>query len=194
MRRILTSLLLLLIARPCFANDNDASASWLHSSSHLGFALEDQSTTNFSGNAGSMGFFDFTAAVTENIEVGLRTLMSGARQPGASFYRLGAGPLLSYSPTKEWMISVMTGWFRESCTDKHSAPLYQSRGSITMLGWERFIPIYQRVDVALGGFVGFYSGDIRNLAADFSNPVTKHSPEKNTGRNRGVEIALRVRL
>lgn len=188
------NLLFLLLATPAFAQSNDSNSSWFHSSSHLGFALEDQSTTNFSGNAGSMGFFDFTAAVTENVEVGLRTLMSGARQPGASFYRLGAGPLLSYYPSKDWIISVMTGWFKESCTDKASSPLYQSRGSLTMLGWERLIPVYQRVDVALGGFVGFYSGDIRNLSADLSNPVTKHSPEKNVGRNRGVEIALRVRL
>lgn len=194
MHQIFFSALLLLFAFPSLANDAGAKTYGLQSSSHLGFALEDQSTTNFTGNSGSMGFFDFTAAVTEHFEVGIRTLMSGASQPGASFYRLGAGPLLNYSPNKEWIISAMWGWFKESCSAKNNASLYQSKGTISMVGWERVIPIHHRADVALGGFIGFHSGDIRNLSNDLSNPVVKQAPEKNVGRNRGVEISLRVRL
>ncbi len=172
----------------------EVESHWLRSSSHLGFAVEDQSSTSFSGTAGSMGFFDFGMALTDEIELGFRTLISGGRQPGASFYRLGTGPLLSYAPTKEWLLSAMTGWFRETCTDEKGNALYQSKGSISMIGWERVFPIYARADIALGGFIGFHTGNIQNLAAHISSPLSKDEPRKNNGRARGVEIALRVRL
>lgn len=147
------------------------------SETHLGFALHDQSTTHFEDASGSLAFLDITRTMSDSVHLGMRTTMMGAEHRRRSFYRLGAGPVLSWEWMEHWSLVTSLGYFRESASTADKQDLYESRGWMATLGWQRIIPITPRAAFIWGAFVALHDGSASNK-----------------GRARGAEIALRVAL
>ena len=161
-----------------------ACAGWT-SGTHVGYQVNDQSTTGFRQTGGSLGFLDVAQAVTDGVEIGVRTLGQGGRLPDRQFYRLGAGPLAVVQVGDGWSLQGSVQAFQESGLKPDGSKLYDSRGTDFMLGWEKAYQLAPRADVAWGGFVTRYQGGVSSAAGVAS---------KNAGMAHGLEAALKVQL
>jgi hypothetical protein len=195
MQRIIALLISTVVAAPALAAEVSASKthrSWT-TSTHLGFAVVQQSTTGFDDVAGSLVFLDLTHPLpfgNGRIELGLRTLAEGGQTQEGEFYRMGAGPMAGYRVSDRWTLHVSGQGFRETGLNADGDKVYSSTGRTLMIGWERHHQIHARVDLAWGGFISQYSGGVEAMAA----AVGTQTPNKNQGLTHGVEIALRMRL
>ncbi len=165
----------------------------LHTSSHLGFAVADQSSTGFRAVGGSLVFLDISQSLSRRLELGLRSIGEGGKTSQREFYRLGAGPLLSWHLSSDWMIQGALALFNETGLASDGQKAYQSRGQELMLGWEKSWQMAPRVSVAWGGFVTYHRGGVVPTEA-FSSPVVAASRVLNAGLSHGMEAALRLSL
>jgi len=165
----------------------------LQTSSHLGFAVVDQSSTGFREVGGSLVFLDISQSLHPQWDLGLRSIGEGGRTSQKEFYRLGAGPLLSWHVTTDWVVQLALALFNEAGLGSDGHKAYQSRGQEVMLGWERAWTLAPRVSVAWGGFVIYHRGVLAHEAAVL-NPTVGASGILNSGLSHGFEAALRLNL
>lgn len=187
-----TAIATTLATAPGLAAESEATGERLWSTaSHLGFAVVDSSTTGFDKGTGSLMFFDLTRKVAPTVDVGLRSIAQGAKLDGDAFYRLGAGPLVSWRATPRWNIQLTATRFDETGMDADDQATYRSRGNAGLLGWQRVARYGQRIEISWGGFILHHQGDMRPEPAAAGRSANVRS---NSGLGHGVEVALRLAL
>jgi hypothetical protein len=170
-----------------------ASVGWT-TGTHVGYQVNDQSTTGFRETGGSLGFLDVAQTVTDGVDLGVRTLGQGGRLPDRQFYRLAAGPLVVWQMGEGWSLQASAGMFQESGLRPDGSKLYGSRGTDMMLGWEKSYQLSPRAEVAWGGFVTRYQGGLSAAAVAPGAAPTSGLGSRNTGMAHGLEAALKVEL
>lgn len=168
-----------------------------HSTTHLGFGVEDQSSTGFHGTQGSTLFLDLDRKATENIAVGIRTSAFGGKNSGAEFYRMATGPLISFRIYNKFNISLALGFFRESGLDDKGDSAYTSKGQMFQIGWERVFPLSKAIELCWGGYWSRHWGnlDLDASQGTQSGSVAQYSSSSaNIGNSRGIELGFKVRL
>jgi hypothetical protein len=178
------------------ALSSTAVASDWSTASHLGFAVVDRSTTGYEKSTGSLVFLDVERETITNddygdVAFGVRTKMQGAKQSGRAFYRLGAGPLVSWAVSDDWTLQLSAARFEEASTDDAGDPQYKSKGVSTTFGWERVFHMGPRAEIAWGGFIDLHQGDLQHAEGAAATGITAN---RNAGIGHGVEAALRVEL
>lgn len=119
---------------------------------------------------------------------------SGGEVNTTRFYRLTVGPLVSYQYEK-WLALASVGYFNESGEEVDGPRLYSSRGTSYSVGWERLFEISTNAEFAVGGFFEQHEGGLELASAITPSHDSKlSSATLNSGRNRGIEIALHVSL
>lgn len=188
---------LALCSAPAYAEQatesiSSAARPW-STASHLGFAVVDSSTTGFDKSTGSLMFFDLARRVAPSIDVGIRTIAQGAKLDGNAFYRLGAGPLISWRASERWNIQLSGAHFDETGMDANDEATYRSRGNAALLGWQRVVRYGERIEISWGGFIMHHQGDVRPEATAATNTKASQA-SSNSGLGHGVEVALRLAL
>jgi len=166
------------------------SANAWESTTHFGFAVVDQSSTGFDKATGTAITMDLAKELSSSLSLGLRTSAVGGAVDQGRYYRMAAGPVLSYRINPKWSVDVSLGFFRESAEDS-GQDLYSSKGQSVQFGWHRRSSFGKRVDLLWGGFIGRYWGGV-DKEPDLGS--VSHIDDKNIGNTHGVEIALRVLL
>ena len=90
------------------------SAMEIKTATHVGFSVEQDSTTGFKDVGGSMLFLDLALAATDKIDVGMRTMAQGGQAEDSEFYRTGSGPFVSWSFNKDWSLQAGVAFFKEA--------------------------------------------------------------------------------
>lgn len=165
-----------------------APGTW-STTSHFGFAVVDKSSTGFDKSSGSLVFLDMERTTWPQIAVGFRTIAQGASLGQRSFYRLGAGPLITGHIGQDWVVQLAAARFNETGVSKDDGTEYRSQGSSLQLGWERIFHFGPKVELAWGGFIVQHQGSITAEPAALG--ITS---SHNAGLGHGVEAALRVDL
>ena len=168
-------------------------------STHIGYATNDQSSTGFRKAGGSVVLLDVSRPINSRIDIGLRSMASGAEDPSHQFYRLGAGPLVSYNINQNWALQGAIAFFNEAGIGLQGQKSYQSRGQEVLLGWERIWRISRRVELAGGSFATYHQGTMSPLVSGrTSGPAVGATAiidaRINRGISHGAELALRLRL
>lgn len=167
----------------------------LSSAAHLGFAVESSASTGFKNVGGTMFFLDLAYPLSEDLDIGLRTIGSGGHQVQGEFYRLAAGPLISYEVFEEWYLQLSVDYFSENKKTTDGLRDFRSRGASFMIGWERLFKITKEASLGWTGFISRYSG---NLEAMNALPPTSGSQysgaSSNVGGSQGVAVALKINL
>jgi hypothetical protein len=186
MQRFILTIFFLLLSAPSLAND------W-YSAAHFGFATEAKSSTGFEKTSGSLSFLDVGHRSFKNIDLGLRTLMQGGQSDGYEYYRMGSGPMVSWRPSKTWIIHSSYTFFRETGLSDSGEKEYRSEGRSLLLGYERVSKLAKSVEFVYGGFFSRHSGGVDVLAAVPSKDQARSQKlQKNEGLSHGVEVALRM--
>ena len=173
------------------ASGGRAQSDW-SSSAHLGYGVARQASNGFAGVSGSMVFLDLEHHIDSRLTWGLRTLGQGGRAPQGEYYRMGAGPLLTWAIAPRWHLQMATGFFRETGLNSSGDLAYASQGHSFMIGWERFIQLTPRAQVGWGGFLIQHGGTITPAAGH--PPTSPGHAAKNSGITQGIELALKVQL
>ena len=171
--------------------------SW-NTASHVGFAINDSSSTGFKMTGGTLVMLDASRPLSRNIEIGLRTVASGAQSESQQFYRLGAGPLLTYRMSDDWQFQAALTSFNETGLTNTAERSYRSRGLQSMIGWERVWHLDRRIEAAFGGFAAFHFGELDPTAqltmGQNHASVAQSVSTANRGVSHGAEAALRLHL
>ena len=172
-----------------------ALASTWSTSSHMGYAVNRQSSTGFAKIGGSMAYFDANHPLSGPFDLGLRTIAQGSRAQDLEFYRLGSGPVLGWAPTRGWRVEVSMAFFRESGLSPNGQKIYKSRGQMFTCGWERIRPLGQRVSWSYGGFFMAHRGDL-DLGSEQPTSMlsAQLATQKNHGISQGAQVAIRIQL
>ena len=193
------------------------SSPWL-ATTHLAFAIADQSSTGFAKVGGSAAVLDLTREIPMDLfgagarhgTVGLGVRSSGQGGQGLrdrEFYRFGAGPLLTWmSPDLSWLLSMSLARFTETGLADGTTQ-YRSRGAEGTLGWQRLWRLAPRVSVGWGGFIGMHQGDITAATPSLTpalgpslnspaiaGPGTWQPPAANRGLTHGLDLSLQMAL
>ena len=168
-------------------------------STHIGYATNDQSTTGFRQAGGSVVLLDISRPVNSHLDIGLRSIAAGAEDLSHQFYRLGAGPLVSYNINQNWSLQGSIAFFNEAGIGLQGQKSYRSHGQQLLLGWERSWRISRRIELAGGSFATYHHGTISPLsngrASGLGVGATAIIDTKiNRGISHGAELALRLRL
>ncbi len=160
---------------------------------HVGMGVEDQSSTGFKQVAGSMMFLDLTHPLGDDWDLGVRTSGQGGRGGERQFYRLGAGPFVSWNFNESWSLQASISTFDETGVGADGDKVYRSKGVSGLFGWEKRHEIGPRVEVAWGGFVSRYQGNLTATPGSAPNSSLAGAVS-NRGLSHGLEAALRVQL
>ncbi len=186
--------LLAIVATPAFGS---AKQTWV-TGAHLGYGVNQQSSTGFKNVAGSLMFLDVMRTLDDGLEVGLRTIAQGGQESRNEYYRMGAGPMISYNFYKNWRAQFSLSFFNETANDETKERAYKSKGRTYQLGWERSRELVKNVDLAWGGFYMVHQGNVSlsNGTASSNNAASTRfsNISTNKGTTRGVEISLRFKL
>lgn len=166
----------------------------LVSSSHLGFAIANQSSTGFRNASGSLVFLDIVRP-TGTFGFGVRTAAQGSevgQGPAKSYYRLGAGPLVSWGISPGWQLQSSIGFFHETALDQDRQKIYQSHGVAELVGWERLYRLSSHAAATFGGFAIHHSGGTSPSQGVPMGAAAMSSV--NRGFSQGVEVGLQVAL
>ena len=168
-------------------------------STHIGYATNDQSTTGFRQAGGSVVLLDVSRPVNSQVDIGLRSIASGAEDPSHQFYRLGAGPLVSYNINQNWALQGSIAFFNEAGIGLQGQKSYQSRGQEVLVGWERIWRICRRIELAGGSFATYHQGSISPLSESKTSGLAVGATaiidaKIIRGISHGAELALRLRL
>ncbi len=187
-------ILLAMAATPAFA---EASQTWV-TGAHLGYGVNQQSSTGFKNVGGSLMFLDVLRTFDDGFEVGLRTIAQGGQESRNEYYRMGAGPMISYNFYKNWRAQFSLSFFNETANDETKERAYKSRGRTYQLGWERSRQLVKNLDLAWGGFYMVHQGTVSlsDGMASSNNAASSRfaNISTNKGTTRGVEISLRFKL
>ena len=174
-----------------------ASGPWL-TTSHVGFSVNDQSSTGFKMTGGTMAMLDLSRPIGKNLELGLRTIASGAQAKTQEFYRLGAGPLIVWRWNDRWTAHGTITNFNETGLKPGSDPSYKSKGFQYLVGWERVWQLSNRVEALAGNFITYHAGSMSTegtfsgITADQHKVVS--SSARNFGVSHGAELAIRLSM
>jgi len=188
-----TLVLLLTMAKPAFGNSNQI---WT-TGAHLGYGVNQQSSTGFKDVAGSLMFLDILRTVQDGIEVGLRTIAQGGQESKNEYYRMGAGPMISYNFYKNWRAQFSLSFFNETANDNTKEQAYRSKGRTYQFGWERSRELIKNVDLAWGGFYMVHQGNVSlsdSMASSNTASTRFSNISTNKGTTRGIEFSLRFKL
>jgi len=175
--------------------DGGGALHGLTTASHFGYAVVDKSTTGFADVGGSLAFLDVTKDGGHGFGFGLRTTGQGGRLHSRQFYRLGAGPLLTWRFAANWRAELAMSFFQESGLAADGQAAYRSRGTAEQLGWERVFTLGSRVELAWGGFIERHEGALDPMAPKTAAVAAPYAgTSTNVGLSHGLEMALRVRL
>ena len=184
---------LAIAAKPAFAETHQTWAT----GAHLGYGVNQQSTTGFKNVAGSLMFLDVLRTLDDGLEMGLRTIAQGGQENNNEYYRMGAGPLISYNFYKNWRAQFSLSFFNETANDETKERAYKSKGRTYQFGWERSRELIKNVDLAWGGFYMVHQGNV-SLSDGMASPNTASTRfsniSTNKGTTRGVEVSLRFKL
>lgn len=177
----------------------EAKAMPLQSAAHFGMAMEDNSSTGFKRSVGSAIFFDATSALNDHFDIGLRSLGTDGLNDDSRFYRLGVGPLVSWTLAERWHFQLAPFFFQESGAQLEGEQSYRSKGYGVMVGWERNFALTDKLSLCWGGYMTRHWGQLweRNESVADSSEVASASwigTTRNDGGSRGVELALKMRL
>jgi hypothetical protein len=174
------------------ATSASAAASGWSTATHLGFGITDQSSTGFRAVGGSVGFLDVQRALGQDFAVGLRTTGEGGRLPAEQFYRLGAGPLMTWKADDAWRFQAALALFDESGMRPDGARVYRSRGGMGMVGCERTTELAPRVSASWGAFLSKHQG---TLTQEGTGPApVAPAATTNSGISHGLEVSLEIQL
>ncbi|MEN9834923.1 MAG: hypothetical protein RL011_1116 [Pseudomonadota bacterium] len=197
---LLLAISLSLFATPILADSpalTSVSEAWI-TTSHLGFSVNDQSSTGFKMTGGTMAILDLTRPIGRNIELGLRTIASGAQAKTQEFYRLGAGPMAAWRWDSKWNIHGAITNFNETGLKPGADLSYRSTGLQYMIGWERIWQIGKRVEAVAGNFLNYHAGNVSDVASVRGLQADPRGlgsmPTKNFGISHGAEFAIRLSL
>ncbi|MBF0440506.1 MAG: hypothetical protein HQK54_01250, partial [Oligoflexales bacterium] len=96
-----------IISITAYSNDNNFiinNKTGIKSKAHIGFSIENDSSTGFKNSGGSIVIFDLTKSINSELEVGVQSWGSGASHKGLSYYRLSSGPLFTYNIPMNWLV------------------------------------------------------------------------------------------
>lgn len=183
---------LLLLTKPAQAS---SLGDW-STATHIGYAVNKDSSTGFNNVGGSLFFLDLLKPVSNDLEVGMRTIAQGGEESSNEYYRMGVGPLLSWSLTNNWRAQFSFSFFNETANDSTRERAYQSKGRTYQIGWERTKNITEKLEIAWGGFYMMHQGDINmpNRPTGTAASTRFANISTNRGSSRGVEVALRFML
>lgn len=175
-----------------------APGAW-SATTHLGFAVVDRSTTGMEKVTGSLVLLDVSRRITSKLDLGFRSAAQGGKRPGREYYRLAAGPVVSWKFNDRWLAQLALGLFEETGLDGAGDPSYESRGHSVTFNWERTFPLGKRAELAWGGFMMRHQGDIAKpeLASGGGSPSAASASfeaQTNVGLSHGALAAFRVRL
>jgi hypothetical protein len=186
--------LMVLISLATLLPSSVALADWV-SASHLGFATVRNSTLGYEAVSGSLVFFDALRPVGAGFELGLRTIAQGGEGPKASYYRLGAGPLVSLKLGQNWRLQAVLASFNETDLSAIGERIYQSKGRSIVFGWERSTALAERMDLVWGGFAIFHEGDLEPTATmSLIAENGRKAASNNRGISQGIQGGLRFSL
>lgn len=172
-----TSLLSIAIISLASMISSRAHANAWVTTTHVGYAVSTQSSTGFQGAGGTTAFLDLARPVNDDFEVGVRTVAAGARHKGGrAFYRMGAGPLVTWHFLEGWAAQLSAQSFSETA-EMDDVAEYHSRGRMLLLGWVREKELSKRLTLSYGGFAARHEGS-----------------EGNSGTTRGIDLGLRLSL
>jgi len=186
-------LLLFLAAKPATAKTNQTWAT----GAHLGYGVNQESSTGFKNVAGSLMFLDVLRSVQNGVEIGFRTIAQGGQESRNEYYRMGAGPMISYNFYKSWRAQFSLSFFNETANDETKEKAYSSKGRTYQFGWERSRELVKNVDLAWGGFYMIHQGNVTlsdSMASSNTASTRFANISTNNGTTRGVEISLRFKL
>lgn len=170
-----------------------------HSATRMGYAVSRSSSTGFAAIGGSALALDVGVGAGPELELGLRLHAVGGRRRELEYYRLGSGPYLSWRLAPQWRLGGALGFFRESGLSSAGGQIYRSRGVQTALDWQRYYFRSPRLDLALGGFIQAYHGDldVATMPATARGAALVQQLERqaaNRGWLQGLELMLCIRL
>lgn len=186
-------ILLLLLCRPCSAQ---TITTWT-TAAHLGYAVNQQSTTGFKDVGGSVLLLDLLKYFDDGLELGMRSIAQGGEESSNEYYRMGVGPLVSKKIAANWRLQASISFFNETANDATQERAYKSQGRSYQVGWERTRELVKNVELAWGGFYMMHQGNINltNEKTPANTASTRFSGiSTNRGTTRGVEMALRFKL
>lgn len=174
---------------------SSAYATTWSTTSHMGYAVNRQSSTGFERIGGTMAYLDATRELGASLDLGLRTLAQGSRAADLEFYRLGSGPVLGWLPAAGWRLEVSVAFFRESGLAPDGTKVYRSQGRAVSFGWERRQSLGPRVSWAYGSFVLAHRGEL-DLISGFMTASLRAplAAQRNDGFSQGAQVALRIQL
>jgi hypothetical protein len=193
MRTRLSPLIFLLATSGFGAFPALADEAWT-TATHVGFGVEDGSTTGYEKVAGSLFFLDLGRGVTDDLEVGLRTIGQGGKRGDRQFTRLGAGPLLTWNINDSWRLQTSVAVFDETGLGEDGEEEYRSRGHSQMLGWERRFALGQKVELGYGGFLTRYQGNLKQSATSAAAESPALAASLNRGYGHGLAASLKIQL
>jgi hypothetical protein len=178
-----------------------AGGAW-SATTHMGFAVVDRSTTGMEKVTGSLVLLDVGRRVTSTVDLGFRSAAQGGKRPGKEYYRLAAGPVVSWRFADRWLAQVALGLFEESGLDGSGDPSYESRGHTVTFNWQRTFPLGKRAELAWGGFMMRHQGDVAlpeatedgDRAPGEATASAQLGAATNVGLSHGALAAFRVRL
>ena len=190
MRALKTSLIFLLFFGGQALAAEEERRPW-SSIAHLAYAIEDRSQDEFERDAGSAILMDILYRLDPETRVGMRTTANGGSQQGTDYYRLGAGPMVSFDLDAVWSADLAFGLFRESgVADGESS--YTSWGQSIQVGWERKVRFGKTLALGWGGFVGRHWGRVKQKKAAAKSPMA--AANWNIGNTMGIHLALHLPL
>jgi hypothetical protein len=194
--KILAYFALVLLAMPAKPARSESNQTWA-TGAHLGYGVNQQSSTGFKNVAGSLIFLDVLRNVKNGFEIGLRTIAQGGQESSNEYYRMGAGPMISYNFYKNWRAQFSLSFFNETANDATKERAYRSKGRTYQLGWERSRELIKNVDLAWGGFYMVHQGNVSlsdSMASSNAASTRFSNISTNKGTTRGVEVSLRFKL
>ncbi|MBM4251095.1 MAG: hypothetical protein FJ146_03930 [Deltaproteobacteria bacterium] len=197
---LLLAIWMSLAATPTLADSlgmTSKSEPWV-TATHLGFSVNDQSSTGFKLTGGTMVMLDLSRPIGRRMDLGIRTIASGAKAKNQEFYRLGAGPMAAWRVHNNWSVHGAITNFNETGLRPGADLSYRSSGLQCLLGWERIWQLEKRVELVAGNFISYHTGTVSETASISALKSDRATfgplPTKNFGIAHGAEIAIRLSM
>ena len=165
------------------------SPALYRSATHLGFAVERSSTVGFAGAQGSAVMLDFGRYLDSDTVAGLTTVALGGERLGERYYRLGAGPSLSFAISENWQLGGALFYYSESGVGTAEQKTYRSNGGGIIVHWQRRTELVKGVSLAWGGFLAGQRGDFDRQTSQ-PGAINRNGVSINQSWTQGLRLSL----